>query len=40
MILHLGSEEYRMQKLNHSVDNLSRTYGNGVSNQILSVGLN
>ncbi len=27
----LGSEEYRMQKLNQSVDNLSKTYGNGIS---------
>lgn len=27
-----GSEEYKMQKMNQSVDNLSRTYGNGVSN--------
>ena len=26
----VGSEEYRMQKMNQSVDNLSRTYGNGV----------
>jgi hypothetical protein len=29
------TEEYRMQKMNQSVDNLSRTNGNGVSNKSL-----
>jgi len=33
IIFDLGTEEYRMQKMNQSADNLSRTYGNGVSQQ-------
>ena len=27
----LGGDEYRMHKLNQSMDNLQRPYGNGVS---------
>jgi len=33
----IGGEEYRMQKLNQSMDNLPRQYGNGI-NQISSHG--